>query len=77
MVPLLQVFLLLLSKALSYRIFIVIMPYIEDMDILVNKYKIQCLLYINIYGGLGVKSSSRDPRFAGENPTEVDGFFRT
>ena len=28
-------------------------------------------------GGLGVTCSPRDPRFAGSNPTEVDGFFRT
>ena len=26
-------------------------------------------------GGLGVTCSPRDPRFAGSNPTEVDGFF--
>ena len=26
-------------------------------------------------GGLGVKCSPRDPRFAGSNPAEVDGFF--
>ena len=26
-------------------------------------------------GGLGVKYLPRDPRFAGSNPTEVDGFF--
>ena len=26
-------------------------------------------------GGLGVTCSSRDPRFAGSNPAEVDGFF--
>ena len=25
--------------------------------------------------GLGVTCSPRDPRFAGSNPTEVDGFF--
>ena len=28
-------------------------------------------------GGLGVTCSPRDPRFAGSNPDEVDGFFRT
>ena len=28
-------------------------------------------------GGLGVTCSPRDPRFAGSNPAEVDGFFRT
>ena len=26
-------------------------------------------------GGLGVTCSPRNPRFAGANPTEVDGFF--
>ena len=26
-------------------------------------------------GGLGVTCSPRDPRFAGSNPTKVDGFF--
>ena len=26
-------------------------------------------------GGLGVTSSSRDPRFAGSNSGQVDGFF--
>ena len=27
-------------------------------------------------GGLGVKCSPRDPRFASSNPGEVDGFFQ-
>ena len=27
-------------------------------------------------GGLGVTCSLRDPRFAGTNPAEVDGFFQ-
>ena len=27
-------------------------------------------------GGLGVSCSPRDPRFAGSNPAEVDGFFK-
>ena len=27
-------------------------------------------------GGLGVTCSPRDPRFAGSNPAEVDGFFQ-
>ena len=27
-------------------------------------------------GGLGVTYSPRDPRFAGSNPAEVDGFFQ-
>ena len=27
-------------------------------------------------GGLGVTCSPRDPRFAGSNPTEVNGFFQ-
>ena len=26
-------------------------------------------------GGLGVTCSPRDPRFAGSNPAEVDGYF--
>ena len=26
-------------------------------------------------GGLGVTCSPRDPRFAGSNPVEADGFF--
>ena len=30
-----------------------------------------------VLGGLGVTCSPRDPRFAGSNPAEVDGFFRT
>ena len=35
--------------------------------------------FLNIVGigGLVVTCSPRDPRFAGSNPTEVDGFFRT
>ena len=28
------------------------------------------------HGGLGVTCSPRDPRFAGSNPTEVDGIFQ-
>ena len=33
---------------------------------------------IHLYskGGLGVTCSPRDPRFAGSNPAEVDGFFQ-
>ena len=27
-------------------------------------------------GGLGVPCSPQDPRFAGSNPVEVDGFFQ-
>ena len=27
-------------------------------------------------GGIGVTCSPRDPRFAGSNPAEVDGFFQ-
>ena len=27
-------------------------------------------------GGFGLTCSPRDPRFAGSNPAEVDGFFR-
>ena len=30
---------------------------------------------ICVIGGLGVTCSPRDPRFAGSNPTEVDGVF--
>ena len=33
------------------------------------------LIYIKVVG-LGVTCSSRDPRFAGSNPAEVDGFFQ-
>ena len=34
--------------------------------------------HLNIgLGGLEVTCSARDPMFAGSNPTEVDGFFRT
>ena len=38
------------------------------------------IYFINVFnlvslGGLGVTCSPRDPRFAGLNPTEVDGFF--
>ena len=29
-----------------------------------------------VLGGLGVTCSSRDPGFAGSNPTEVDGFVQ-
>ena len=28
------------------------------------------------HGGLGVTCLSRDPRFSGSNPAEVDGFFQ-
>ena len=28
-------------------------------------------------GGLGITCSPRDPRFAGSNPVEVGGFFKT
>ena len=27
-------------------------------------------------GGIGITCSPRDPRFAGSNPAEVDGFFQ-
>ena len=40
------------------------------MDILVVTY-----LDVDL-GGLGVTCSPRDPRFAGSNPAEVDGFFQ-
>ena len=33
------------------------------------------MLYVGL-GGLEVTCSPRDPRFAGSNPTEVDGFFQ-
>ena len=29
-----------------------------------------------LFGDLGVTCSPRDPRFAGSNPAEVDGFFQ-
>ena len=32
---------------------------------------------ICVIGGLGVTCYPRDLKFAGSNPTEVDGFFRT
>ena len=32
------------------------------------------ILHVGL-GGLGVTCSSRDPRFADSNPTEVNGFF--
>ena len=33
------------------------------------------MLYVVGIGGLVVTCSSRDPRFAGSNPANVDGFF--
>ena len=33
-------------------------------------------LYSVDLGGLGVTCSPRDPRFAGSNPADVDGFFQ-
>ena len=38
-----------------------------------NKYSQYCNVDL---GGLGVTYSPRDPRFAGSNPAEVDGFFQ-
>ena len=40
--------------------------------------KIQYTLTLVVVGlgGLGVPCSPRDPRFAGSNPAEVDGFFQ-
>ena len=38
-----------------------------------NKILMNCTVGL---GGLGVTCSPRDPRFAGSNPTEVDGFFQ-
>ena len=32
--------------------------------------------YVIGLGALGVTCSPRDPRFAGSNPAEVDGFFQ-
>ena len=35
------------------------------------------LTYLLVFlGGLGVTCSPRDPRFAGSNPAEVDGFLQ-
>ena len=34
------------------------------------------LLLIVVVGGLGVMCSPPNPRFAGSNPAEVDGFFQ-
>ena len=36
---------------------------------------VQVCMYTVSLGGLGVTCSPRDPRFAGSNPAEVDGFF--
>ena len=33
-------------------------------------------MFLTRLGGLGVTCSPQDPRFAGSNPTEVDGFFQ-
>ena len=35
-----------------------------------------CVCVVGL-GGLGVTCSPRDPRFAGSNPAEIDGFIRT
>ena len=37
--------------------------------------KIIILIEVGL-GGLGVTCSPRDPRLAGSNPTEVNGFFQ-
>ena len=34
------------------------------------------IIIIVVLGGLGVTCSPRDPRFAGSNPAEVEGFFQ-
>ena len=34
-----------------------------------------CYHYLIGLGGFGITCSPRDPRFAGLNPAEVDGFF--
>ena len=36
---------------------------------------ISYLLYVSL-SDLGLTCSSRDPRFAGSNPTEINGFFQ-
>ena len=43
-----------------------------------HPYACNPLIYVFVVGlgGLGVTCSPRDPRFAGSNPTEVDGFFQ-
>ena len=38
--------------------------------------KTNCKNHIVGLGGLEVTCSFRDPRFAGSNPAEVDGFFQ-
>ena len=43
------------------------------MDKKKNPYIYQELVSL---GGLGATCSPRDPRFAGSNPAEVDGFFQ-
>ena len=35
-----------------------------------------CISRLVGLGGLGVTWSPRDPRFAGSNPAELDGFFQ-
>ena len=39
---------------------------------------VNSILWCNVvgHGGLGVTCSPRDPRLAGSNPAEVDGFFQ-
>ena len=37
--------------------------------------KLKKIYVFYILGGLGVTCSPPDPRFAGSNPAEVDGFF--
>ena len=43
-----------------------------------SSYSIVVLFPVGLVGlgGLRVTCSPRDPRFAGSNPTEVDGFFQ-
>ena len=50
-----------------------------EISLILLSDNIVSITYTNIVGlgGLGVPCSSRDPRFAGSNPTDVDGFFRT
>ena len=46
--------------------------YMNEEPITKSKIKIQDTMFHSY--GHGVKSSPRDPRFAGSNPAEVDGF---
>ena len=50
----------------------------ENMIMIILRICRLCATNIQLVGlgGLGVTFSPRDPRFAGSNPAEVDGFFQ-